>query len=192
MNCVKLTAKPVFDKANPGWRRIAYGASKSAYLAPDKSCVVLCSYGTVHLDLEWYAYARASRNPHFVKVLEGPVVVEQKGRKLTMVKCEVLRPLPETLANRVNSMYAALCAPPKIAARRLRAIAKGGVHDLSVREVKDMAQFLRDFPSFYAAMYLVSRDASPRAGFMDFHSGNVMLRGSTLVLVDPWAVETPS
>lgn len=183
-----VTSKPVFDTPNKGWKRLDSGVFKSAYLPPDKSCVVVCAYEMPAADLAWYDYAKRSTNPHIVKVLGGPLVVKHRGKNLTMVRCELLSPTKGRLSRLLDDINYVFCGGFQIDAttvvKTMRAVSRG-VSLGNVRGERLLASLLSTEPGLYKALYL-SAQAAPSYALIDISADNVMMRGTVPVLIDPW------
>lgn len=199
---VHVTAAPILPADwktahSHGWRFLGAGFSKSVLCPPHKKFVVLCQKGSINsvedkLLHAWVALCRKTANPHLPRFLSGVRYGEtDTGYPVSMVQCELLDSAPaasqwlaplEVLYELSPSqrkgirswaaLVEAIDTDSRYASTPLRAL----LRVLSQPEHVKLTQ----------ALTLILRQA-PSSALIDFSSGNVLRRGSTVVLIDPWA-----
>jgi hypothetical protein len=154
-----------------GYTELGSGIYSVVFGRPGDNIVIKVGHDRPEND-PWVDYVEWIRtqaaNPHFPRVGKIRWYADKRGRKFYLVPIERLKHSSEA------NMYA----------ERLRALDKWVRNGA---KVKDLDNFLKrwrswnkDFLKAYVALVRRFPDAT-----VDLHSGNIMARGSTMVLTDP-------
>lgn len=161
-----------------GFTRLGGGSFGEVFLPPGKGYVLKLIDADDRAYMDFIRNARRSGNPHFPRVIGSPV------RVTSMVNAVRLEPLQQWAKSpgedREALIWFTWAAQEPDWKERLQSPGMQ-YHRRIVMDLLDR------YPDLTTAMELLRRwkEASPDARW-DLHPGNIMMRGDTPVIIDPW------
>lgn len=194
---MKVTSRavppPLIKRAEKlGFAHLGSGVSKSAFKAPDGSIVLAFAFlkpgdkGDMSLFDAWIKFCRSNGSPHVPKFLSGLEVATINGVTIHQVKVESLTPTKNSsLADMLLELriqYLKHCA----SVDDLCELLKGEGQGVMSRGLRGWAA---KFPKLVPTILDIAK-ATPsahRLPILDTNSDNIMMRGTTPVITDPWS-----
>jgi len=180
-----------------GWKPLGSGASKTAMLSPDRGYVTLCLAVDRRIEAnvftDWVAFCKknAPKSPHIMRMLSDVSYGRSDtGKDLVMVQCELLK--DDSVASWLEPLEILYQLSPSTR-RALRSWpdlidAVNEEADYVPKACKAMLAELNapKHVALASAILAVTR-ATPKYAALDFSPGNILRRGNTLVISDPWS-----
>lgn len=197
-----LIGREVLRHIQPGWTRGESGVDKTAFFG-ENGDVVICFYDTDRLSVfrKWIDFCKAHQGMYLPRYLGRP----RKGRigrdttPVYMVRMEPLTPVPSHLTRmlrEIDEVQYDINKDKKLRSASdfqhlIRLVAIHTDSRIAVSRLETAAKWLDvRFPGFLTT-YLEAARACPSEAKVDSLTGhdgarNVMMRGGTPVIIDPW------
>lgn len=171
-------------KQHYGIQLVGSGAYGQVFIHPSWNYVIKIYESDPGYD-RFLNICSSMKTPHLPKVIKPPKTIHQfhlrlkeAGSKLNIVKLEILSPLSIDFKNSLRQVKGGY-SNKKIA--HLYSLFKTHQKDAVYNELNSKY----DLDSLFQTLQIIENNISTDHDFLDIHDGNFMMRGNTIVIVDP-------